>query len=687
MKTFDRFTPTRQLVASDRPCLNKRLTTRFIRAARMLRSCNLSHLISVLLSSILLINSASAREYASAGLESATGLSQIESVMFNFESKVSLELLFGEPVIEAKIRWRIDPSQSQVVIPADDTGEDAFQTVPLYDLGQTAFEKVGLFNVKLQYQFAVPTGETIYLLQDVGAPDVGNGEKWSFNVSGSPNWAEVFYRSPVNSDDEAPTYYSKEESQAFFVQQLELLDVTILTGEVTFRELQQWYAESTPEPQVAALKKAYRTIADGVSEAFGLEIDVEKDLAWDPAYQDPLASGNRIRYFEGYAAHLQKRVEKLSKLPPAFTTQGDPDIYFEALSQANRIVMNAQVSDFESSEFDVGTLTLFNETLQGGGVGSDGDGPHLVKVSTTAPEDGILEVTYMNGDPFTTIAFGNTGNEEFDAAARNLIKYWFAHIGSDGRLSPHFSKEVIRIGDFLVSSSGAVFQGDEVGVHTPGSGAALAQDSNRLIMLDENLSVVWNKKSEFNYLSIGGLHAGWAVAETRFNGNVMISENGEVMDAFDLDEWYLEFWADWSYGYLSVRGEKKERVSYFFLNPDLKKTTRSDRISASLPGGLVSMCTAAKQEVEETFRYMKCLAPARVERLDTGEIIIPPVAPTGGNFRAAIYRDRYIITYFAGDPYELIHAWELNGTAINNIDRDQLKINNDSGTREFLSEE
>jgi len=100
--------------------------------------------------------------YSTEGIKGASGLANIESIFFDFDAKLRMDVLFGEPVVNAKLKWRIDPAQSLAKIPNSEPGEDIYETVPLYDLGSESYDKVKIYNVKLQFQFTANNGETVY---------------------------------------------------------------------------------------------------------------------------------------------------------------------------------------------------------------------------------------------------------------------------------------------------------------------------------------------------------------------------------------------------------------------------------------------------------------------------------------------------------------------------------------------
>ena len=153
---------------------------------------NIKALFLSLVLSFFLSASAQTEEYSTESAIGVSGLANIESIFFDFDAKLSTDVLFGEPVINAKFKWHIDPPQSLAKIPSSGSSEDRYETVPLYDLGSNAYNKVKLYNVKLQFQFTASSGETVYLLQDVGVPDAGNGKKWSLMYQEARNGKKFF---------------------------------------------------------------------------------------------------------------------------------------------------------------------------------------------------------------------------------------------------------------------------------------------------------------------------------------------------------------------------------------------------------------------------------------------------------------------------------------------------------------
>lgn len=630
----------------------------------------------ILLVSIGAAGSAQAWEYSTEGIAGASGLAQVETILFDFDTEVELSLLLGEPVINTRMRWEIEPSQSLAEIPALDAGESPFITVPLYDLGSAAYDKIRLYNVVLQFQFSTSSGQTLYLAQDAGDLAVGDGQEWSFNVSGSPDWDEVFYRSPLLSSDGQRSYFPAAVSQQGFVEQLRLEDVTILTAEVSFFDLHNWYAQSSPEAEASALARAYTTAAAGVHEAFGLEVDVEADLNWQPPYVDESASGSRMRQFEAVAEHLRGRLARLANIPQSFRAGGNEDTYLDALQAADEIVRNAVQFSFASPDRDPATFREGGASSFGGreSVG----GPYLVVFPRRFEGGDYVSVTYRDGEPFGDFRVD-------DRRVRDELEDGNAQV-----MGVTFDTETVRLSyggrDFDILTRSGAPRHASVGGQFVGETALVAFESGRfmddvgLTLIDQDLNIIWRRRYErLEFERIGGLFQGWAwayIATPDFfrseyeSGDALISENGDIIQAAQLGFEFIHIESDFSFGDVHFTGHRgSERVN-LLLRPDLSTYPMPEGYLQLFPEGLAEAC--AVPVVHEQGRAIPtCNGPTNVVSFATGEIVIRGTR-AGSRFRTGIYNNRYVLNYPTGTLQPGL--WELSGERISNPDEALLRL-------------
>ena len=625
-------------------------------------------------------NIANAWEYASGDAQQVSSLSQVETIQFGFDTLLELDLLFGEPVINARMRWLIDPSQSLAEIPSLGPGEDRYITVPLYDLGADAYNKIRLFNVVLQFQFSSANGQTLYLAQDAGDLAIGDGETWSFNVSGSPNWAEVFYRNPLTSHDGERSHFPENISKQAFVEQLTLEDVTILSAEVSFFDLHNWYAENSPEAEAVAFEGALRTIATGIEEGFGLEIDIEAEVSYELPYLDPLASGNRIKEFEARVAHLKRRIDRLSSLPPAILETGNADVYFDAMQAAGEIVERSVHFNFDSPDRDPAT---FRQGVAAQSGNSNILQPHVLVVAPGPKGLDYLDITHPNGEPYGRFHFDSSTND-----GNFLSKRYYTQV--DGVM---FDENFIRLSNgydefLLINQSGAIIRGEEGGQFTSDYAIIAIEEPGgdhrlKLIDRDFNSSWEWHQYGTSIY-HIHGFFEGWARAEM-FNhyhvsgdiaGDVLISESGEVISARELGFDRIVLMNDFSFGDIYMLGMTNGRFAEFMLRPDLSTYPVPDRQVRLIPGGLAEVCGSPKQYSAEN-GWPSCEGVSHVFNASTGEVII-----SGDNpdyyFITAIYQDRYVIMRREFARYHLDRIWDLTGEPIINPDPNSLVFGDSS---------
>jgi len=518
-------------------------------------------------------------------------------------------------------------------------------------------------------------------------PDVGDSEKWSFNVPGSPSWKEVFYRSPVRSIDESRSYFSSQESKKFFVQELNLRVVTIVAGEASFYDLQNWYAKETAEPRVSALKGALRRIASGIKEAFGLEVDVEKEISWKPIYQDPLGEGKRIKFFREYEEHLLEKVEKFSSLPKSLQENGDPNKYFDALNEANEIIEKSLQFSFQSSEFDVAGLEPTNSSSP---KSKNGEGPFLQLVHFSDDGDETLLLKNLDG---SLIA-------EFPMRAATASGDWPLYALRDEISSNHvhyprisFSKEILSLRQYLITRDGKVAKEDLVGTFTPESDYVLTSDEGYITVLDRNLDVAWRDPNDYGYVyRLSAFHQGWATAETD-QGLVLVSEDRQTIDGKQLGSRKFRANNSISFGYLALSLSTEDLENRYIWWPDKTTSKWPENEHGFLPGGLVATCTSAIKRSKGANR--RCDSAVQVEDLKTGKLVLPPVqtnivlggmygdVPLGKRYLPGVYENQHVIVLydFAVTPDRgysrdnedgVLGVWNVSGEKINNVEPAEL---------------
>ena len=304
-------------------------------------------------------------------------------------------ILMGEPVVSSRFRYRIDPGLSQVNIPNFNMGIG--DQVALSTLPSAAQLKPRLYNVKILFRFSTPVRvNDVFLTSDVGDPGKGDGETWSFNVPGSPDWDKMFSITGSMSE-----FISAKDAKAIMTRPLELVDARIVDYDITLFDPHLWYQKHDKFPQITALLEANKHLADGIRRSTGQDVRlVTKRDASTIAGLTWVGRGA-----EKALAALEAEFDKLSNVPDKFIPAENPEPYRTAVADARRMKHLAyrEVAAYRPPGVDPRTLPQGHEPAFGGAYeavrheGSQGyrDGNYFTLRRKDSP-DGIF--TYNQSD-------------------------------------------------------------------------------------------------------------------------------------------------------------------------------------------------------------------------------------------------------------------------------------------------
>ncbi len=124
------------------------------------------------------------------------------SIAVDYDVKWKLSTLMGEPTRNLKIRWRL-PRTAAIRLPNDPAYEGAPSNFLVRNLPPDVQDSIRLYDVNVPIGFtgheagydcsslyAINVVAQGYVTFDAGAP-AKPGDKWSYNVTGSPNWAQL----------------------------------------------------------------------------------------------------------------------------------------------------------------------------------------------------------------------------------------------------------------------------------------------------------------------------------------------------------------------------------------------------------------------------------------------------------------------------------------------------------------
>lgn len=202
-----------------------------------------------------------------------------DNIYFDYALKLHIGTLLGEPVTSTEMLWQIDPFGSTVSVPSLGGATPGLVLVPLGDLGPEAVSKIGFTEFKVVFRFSSSAfGQDVVLVQDVGVLADGDGQEWSFNVPGSPDWSQLY--SPYRTEHHANTnwtdhriYLSEEEAREVMRSEPTLLDAWIIPGNFTSYKLHQWYRKTTSRTRFNAMEQFADEVRNKV-EDLGLVLNL-----------------------------------------------------------------------------------------------------------------------------------------------------------------------------------------------------------------------------------------------------------------------------------------------------------------------------------------------------------------------------------------------------------------------------
>ncbi|EPX76749.1 hypothetical protein [Salipiger mucosus] len=283
---------------------------------------------------------------------------------FGYEAEIRLGHFFSEPVISTRFKYELDPYNSQVTLPAFDPGDDRYETRRLADLPSEAWEKARLYDVDLILSLSTshPDYPDVVIHTDVGAPGPGDGQTWSFNVPGSPDWDELFYTGMgfANWTGDFEAHYDpvpEEAAKEIYMSGLQLDDIRIYRSGISLYHLHDWYSRMSEQPKISALKRASFRVARAIGMSYGYDEDLI--LKMDDGEQRLRNSGMSMFDQERRLRdEWEARLKRLTNLPDKLRIGSNHGPYRQALKDAERILDNADVRVDGFSPLDINPASL-----------------------------------------------------------------------------------------------------------------------------------------------------------------------------------------------------------------------------------------------------------------------------------------------------------------------------------------
>uniref|UniRef100_UPI003B518653 hypothetical protein n=1 Tax=Roseovarius indicus TaxID=540747 RepID=UPI003B518653 len=285
---------------------------------------------------VLVTGPAPAETYKIENIGSGDPRGATDGLSFTYDVHLRLELLLGEPVVGTRFRWQLNPNFSEVEV--SELVTDERRRVKLLNLPREAQLKARIYDVDIEFEMSGATG-VYYLLADGGDPGPGDGETWSFNVPGSPDWSEMFYRTPLDGPDDRADYVSEKEAKRIWKEGLRLHTARLVDVKVSTHDLVRWYVQQSKAPEVAVTQKAIRNLAEGIREGFGYDLDADEfaevtpEDRWDTEGMSGLPEEEGLRSSEIDYQILSERLGKLLAMPKKFEPTGELILFDAAVAE------------------------------------------------------------------------------------------------------------------------------------------------------------------------------------------------------------------------------------------------------------------------------------------------------------------------------------------------------------------
>ena len=354
---------------------------------------------------VLVTGPAPAETYKIENIGSGDPRGATDGLSFTYDVHLRLELLLGEPVVGTRFRWQLNPNFSEVEI--SELVTDKRRRVKLLNLPREAQLKARIYDVDIEFEMSGATG-VYYLLADGGDPGPGDGETWSFNVPGSPDWSEMFYRTPLDGPDDRADYVSEKEAKRIWKEGLRLHTARLVDVKVSTHDLVRWYVQQSKAPEVAVTQKAIRNLAEGISEGFGYDLDAEEfaevtpEDRWDTEGMSGLPEEEGLRAAEIDYQILSERLGKLLAMPKKFEPTGELILFDAAVAELRSDIaaLAEQRTERGLKDYPLKLGLSPREFEEGHDVRAAGNSYEL------AEDDGAFWVTDLSGEEIYYLEYG-----------------------------------------------------------------------------------------------------------------------------------------------------------------------------------------------------------------------------------------------------------------------------------------
>lgn len=256
---------------------------------------------------------------------------KLRNINFQLDTVLKLTTLVQEPVVTAKFRWFTSDPSNVVDIPSYSSGTTILKKVSLSALGGKARDLISLYNVKIGFIYR-KSNSRIQLVADMGVVAKGDGQEWSFNVSGSPNWNRLFINhgnrieyGNLNSQTYLTAEEAKDAYREITYDDYTFVGINLHNAHISLYDLQSWYAKNSQEFKVGRLKDSVKKLKDSIKENFGYEfsflIEPNEPYGYSPNYQID-QNGSYLPDWANNLTDYEEIYQKLVNLPEDLQRHG-----------------------------------------------------------------------------------------------------------------------------------------------------------------------------------------------------------------------------------------------------------------------------------------------------------------------------------------------------------------------------
>ncbi len=246
------------------------------------------------------------------------------SLLVEYDVKWKIDTLLGEPIRNLKIRWRL-PEQSVLKLNGITNFGDLPNDIRISELPPEIRETIRLYdvNVWVGYYDAPVTTQILangYVNFDAGAPAT-EGDEWSFNVPGSPDWLDF-----MTDHNGQPLSEADAKSVMASLDLYGDVQEIGVTAKVALGDVLRWMSSEADKNTAWAMLGSAVSQVNNLEKTLGLPID--EMMADLDRLSSELEVASDIGEIKRIRQELQEGLEKLEfGVPRSYVPASKADAY------------------------------------------------------------------------------------------------------------------------------------------------------------------------------------------------------------------------------------------------------------------------------------------------------------------------------------------------------------------------